>query len=44
MAIQAKEKEIELVVTWTCQWHCEYCCVDTHNRPKLDFDEVSESF
>jgi len=42
MAIQAKEKEIELIVTWTCQWHCEYCCVDTHNRPKLDFDEVKE--
>lgn len=42
MAIQAKEKEIELIVTWTCQWHCEYCCVDTHNRPKLSFDEVKE--
>jgi len=42
MAIQAKEKEIELVITWTCQWHCEYCCVDTHNRPKLSFDEVKK--
>lgn len=40
MAVQAKEKEIELVVTWKCQWHCEYCCVDTHNRPKLSFSEV----
>lgn len=40
MSVQAKEKEIELVVTWVCQWHCEYCCVDTHNRPKLPFDEV----
>lgn len=40
MAIQAKEKEIELVVTWVCQWHCDYCCVDTHNRPKLTMDEV----
>lgn len=42
MSVQAKEKEIELVITWTCQWHCEYCCVDTHNRPKLSFDEVKE--
>jgi organic radical activating enzyme len=42
MAIQAKEKEIELVVTWVCQWHCNYCCVDTHNRPKLGMDQVKE--
>jgi organic radical activating enzyme len=40
MAIQAQEKEIELVVTWVCNWHCDYCCVDTHNRPKLTMDEV----
>jgi organic radical activating enzyme len=40
MAVQAKEKEIELVVTWVCNWHCEYCCVDTHSRPKLAMDEV----
>lgn len=40
MAVQAKEKEIELVVTWVCQWHCDYCCVDTHNRPTLTMDEV----
>lgn len=40
MGIQAKEKEIELVVTWVCNWHCNYCCVDTHNRPKLTMDEV----
>ena len=40
MAVQAKEKEIELVVTWVCQWHCDYCCVDTHNRPLLTMDEV----
>lgn len=42
MSVQAKEKEIELVITWVCQWHCEYCCVDTHNRPKLPFDEVKK--
>jgi organic radical activating enzyme len=40
MSIQAKEKEIELVVTWVCNWHCDYCCVDTHNRPKLTMDDV----
>jgi organic radical activating enzyme len=42
MAILAKEKEIELVVTWVCNWHCEYCCVDTHNRPKMSMDDVKD--
>jgi len=40
MAIHAREQEIELVVTWKCQWFCDYCCVDTHNRPTLTMDEV----
>lgn len=40
MAVHAHEKEIELVVTWVCNWHCDYCCVDTHNRPTLTMDEV----
>ena len=40
MAIQAMEKEIELVVTWVCNWNCDYCCVDTHNRPKMSMDDV----
>jgi len=40
MGIHAQEKEIELVVTWVCNWHCDYCCVDTHNRPKLTMEEV----
>ena len=40
MAIQAKEQEIELVVTWVCNWFCEYCCVDTHNRPKMTMEDV----
>jgi len=40
MGIQAKENEIELVVTWVCNWYCEYCCVDTHNRPKLTMEAV----
>ena len=42
MAIQALEKEIEIVVTWVCNWHCEYCCVDTHNRPKLTMEDVKK--
>ena len=40
MGIYALEKEIEIVVTWVCNWHCDYCCVDTHNRPTLTMDEV----
>ena len=40
MAVLALDNEIELVVTWVCNWHCEYCCVDTHNRPDLTMDEV----
>jgi hypothetical protein len=40
VAIQAKENEVELIVTWKCQWFCEYCCVDTHNRPILTMDDV----
>lgn len=42
MAIKAKEREIELVVTWVCNWHCEYCCVDTHNRDTLTMDMVKD--
>ena len=40
MAVLAKHNEIELIVTWVCNWHCDYCCVDTHNRPTLPMDEV----
>ena len=40
MPVQALDNEIELVVTWVCNWHCEYCCVDTHNRPTLTMDDV----
>lgn len=42
MAVQAMEKEIEIVVTWTCNWFCDYCCVDTHNRPKLTMEDVKK--
>jgi organic radical activating enzyme len=42
MAILALNNEIELIVTWVCNWHCEYCCVDTHNRPTLTMDDVKK--
>lgn len=42
MPVLALNKEVELVVTWVCQWHCEYCSVDTHNRPVLTMDMVRE--
>lgn len=42
MAVLALKNEIELIVTWVCNWHCEYCCVDTHNRPKLTMEEVND--
>jgi organic radical activating enzyme len=42
VAVQALENEIELVVTWVCNWHCNYCSVDTHNRPILTMDEVKQ--
>lgn len=28
-------KEYELIITYKCNWACEYCCVDTHSRPEL---------
>lgn len=40
MAVRAKEREIELVVTWVCNWRCEYCCVDTHNRTPISMSDV----
>ncbi len=42
MAIQALENEVEMVVTWLCNWKCDYCSVDTHNRPKLTMEEVEK--
>jgi len=34
--------EIELIVTYKCNWDCTFCAVDTHNRPRLSFEEVKE--
>ena len=36
------EKEIELIVTYDCNWDCSFCAVDTHNRPKLSFEKVKQ--
>lgn len=33
-------KPVEVVVTWVCNWYCEYCCVDTHKRPRLDWKDT----
>ncbi len=38
--IEAQEKEIELVVTYDCNWHCDYCCVDTHNKPEITLEDL----
>lgn len=31
---------VELAVTYKCNWHCEYCLVDTHNQPDRHFSQV----
>ena len=33
-------KEVELPLTYKCNWHCDYCVVDTHNQPDLPYQEV----
>jgi len=33
--IQAQEKEVEVVLTYKCNWNCTYCCVDTHNQDRI---------
>ena len=39
---QNEEKEIELIVTYKCNWDCPFCAVDTHNRKPLSFDKIKE--
>jgi organic radical activating enzyme len=39
---QEKEIEIELIITYKCNWDCDFCAVDTHNRKPLLFDEIKE--
>lgn len=31
-----------LTVTYKCNWHCDYCCVDTHNQPEPTIDRIME--
>jgi organic radical activating enzyme len=33
---------VELIVTFKCDWTCEYCLVDTHNQIERPFSEVRE--
>jgi len=40
--IEAQEKEIELIVTYECNWNCPFCAVDTHNKNKLDMSKVKD--
>ena len=42
--MKAQEKEIEIVVTYKCNWNCSYCCVDTHNQPEPTTNEVDNKF
>jgi organic radical activating enzyme len=38
--MKANEKELEIIVTYKCNWNCEYCCVDTHNQPAISSIEL----
>jgi organic radical activating enzyme len=33
-------KEVELALTYKCNWHCDYCISYTHSQPFLPFEEV----
>lgn len=30
------EKCYEIIITYKCNWSCEYCSIDTHNKQKLN--------
>lgn len=36
------EINVELPVTYKCDWHCSYCCAFTHDQPDVNFDELIE--
>lgn len=33
-------KEYTLVITFKCNWNCNYCIVDTHNQPEISMDRI----
>ena len=33
-------KSVELILTFKCDWDCDYCLVDTHNQPNKPFEDV----
>ena len=35
-------KQLELALTFRCNWFCDYCVADTHNQPERTFDQVLE--
>jgi len=32
--------EIELIVTYLCNWSCDFCAVDTHNKPLINREDL----
>jgi len=36
-----EENEIELILTYKCNWHCDYCSVDTHNQTALNLNDIT---
>lgn len=32
--------DVELVLTFKCDWDCDYCLVDTHAQPDMEYEEV----
>jgi molybdenum cofactor biosynthesis enzyme MoaA len=42
MSLSETSNEIELIVTYKCNWHCDFCCIDTHSKKPLSFEEIKE--
>lgn len=34
------DNSYELLLTYKCNWFCDYCLIDTHNQPRLPFEKV----
>jgi len=35
-------KEYCIMLTHRCNWFCDFCVVDTHNKPTITFDSIKE--